>query len=1117
MSLRSLLRFWQRRPRARQRFLPTRRKPWVEVLEERTLLASGLGLSRNPGLDSVLASSGASSAPSQLLPPLTPAPFDPAAGTGKVTAASLSFATRLYLDFLHRIPQPAEAATWAAALDSGLSHEEAAGGFTLGDEYRSNLIQAHYRALLGRDAEAGAITGWLERLHTGQTEGELTALILGAPEFYRQQGGTPDDWLTGVYGVQFGRLPDPTGFAFWLSTLAAGAPREAVAFLIVSSPEGRAWTLQDVYQGLLRRDAEATGMAFWQAQLAQGRSLAQVLAGIAGSTEYGLSSARLDPAAAHFVTLTSLATPQGILSTQSTVSDTTLIVQGGGAPGQPIIVAVDGVALLRSRLSQRGGVALLLPQVLDPGHHEISVRLFDGSGVFTPSNSLGINVIGSPAAVSIRPPGLVGSNTPTLTVDVSPTRGMLGALTVAIDVDLNHDRDFEDPGERDFGQARVEPGPNAIPLDFLDKGGYVVRARLEDETGAESTSRDVLLAVNPKSPTAGGDPDGTGFGGGFGGQGGGSVSTTGGAPFRRLANGSSTSGTRTLTVGTTTNATHALGNQSEPAIAIDPTNPARLFLAANSNDIAPGVFGSYSINGGRTWTGRLLADGSDGLPAGFGDPSVSWDGFGNLFLSYFNDSFTGAVIVLSTDGGVTFKALAQIAVEDQPTITTGAGTVWLTARAVISATDSAVIAAGARVTGLGTVGSFSTSQIVPNSNMPVFGNFGDIAIGPDGQVLVTYQSSTVSPGPDQIMVSLDPDGLGPAGFSTPVVASNTNVGGFRVIPAQPTRTVGAEAGLAYDRSGGEHNGRVYLVYTDAVDTTTNDLNIFVRFSDDNGRTWSGAVRSNDDLTTNSQFFSKIALDQRTGNVAVSWYDARNDAGAGTGDTDLTANTDVLTFATASVDGGATFLPNVQVAQSPSNAVRNPNNMNEFGDYMGLAFFNGVFYPAWVDNSRGLATNPNATAFEVATASVVVEGTSIITPGTPGSSPIALPDDSFEQNDSSDRATNFGALSATQTFSGLSIGRHANGFPDVDWFRWTTSSAGTVSVTINYQPAAGSDLQVRVFTLNGQNSLVELGSSLSVGVRSQRVSVPVAAGQPFLVWIFGADFAQANYALTVALS
>ena len=85
-------------------------------------------------------------------------------------------------------------------------------------------------------------------------------------------------------------------------------------------------------------------------------------------------------------------------------------------------------------------------------------------------------------------------------------------------------------------------------------------------------------------------------------------------------------------------------------------------------------------------------------------------------------------------------------------------------------------------------------------------------------------------------------------------------------------------GLAWDRTTGAHRGRVYLVYTLEEKNESDDTNIYVRYSDDDGRPWSAPKRVNDDTGTNSQFMSKIALDPTTGEVAVVWYDARNDLG-----------------------------------------------------------------------------------------------------------------------------------------------------------------------------------------------------------------------------------------------
>src|SRR5213078_3056324 len=100
---------------------------------------------------------------------------------------------------------------------------------------------------------------------------------------------------------------------------------------------------------------------------------------------------------------------------------------------------------------------------------------------------------------------------------------------------------------------------------------------------------------------------------------------------------------------------------------------------------------------------------------------------------------------------------------------------------------------------------------------------------------------------------------------------------------------------------GAYGGRAYLVYTESTGQGSGDTNIFVRFSDDNGGTWSTPVRVNDDTGANSQFLPRIALDESTGIVAVSWYDCRNDNGSGAGDRDNTPNTDAEVFAAFSVD------------------------------------------------------------------------------------------------------------------------------------------------------------------------------------------------------------------------
>src|SRR5439155_9750567 len=137
------------------------------------------------------------------------------------------------------------------------------------------------------------------------------------------------------------------------------------------------------------------------------------------------------------------------------------------------------------------------------------------------------------------------------------------------------------------------------------------------------------------------------------------------------------------------------------------------------------------------------------------------------------------------------------------------------------------------------------------------------------------------PGPDTAIVSLDPNLLGASKFINSNIAANLNVGNTRPITPQPVRNVNATLELAYDRSNGPHRGRLYLSYANAANTTTSNLNIFVRFSDDDGKTWSQPVKVNDDTGRAVHFFPAIAVDQSTGNLAVAWYDTRNDPGRNT--------------------------------------------------------------------------------------------------------------------------------------------------------------------------------------------------------------------------------------------
>jgi hypothetical protein len=410
--------------------------------------------------------------------------------------------------------------------------------------------------------------------------------------------------------------------------------------------------------------------------------------------------------------------------------------------------------------------------------------------------------------------------------------------------------------------------------------------------------------------------------------------------------------------------------QNECAIIKNPTNKLQLFSLCNNS--TGGLFAARSADGGATWVypdpSKTIANGIKPAlgPAACCDPTLAWDTFGNLYITYIDSGVSNIITLLSIDGGQTFATLATFgpASVDQPTVTADSGEVW-----VVWNQAGSMVARGAAVTGLGTanIGAFGPLQNIPGT---AGCSFGDIAIAPNGAVVQVCESPSGGVGPANLIVNTKADGLGPNPFGAAVTATATNVGGFAPIPAQSRRTIDSEAGLAYDRNNSPagppnplgpspHFGRLYLVYTDAPAVGSADTNIMLRFSDNDGATWSNPpIRVNDDATARSQFLPRIASNRLSGNIGVCWHDARNSAG----------NNTMQEFCTVATPTGASpiFMANAQISGGTSDGNgSNPPAAGQadiqFGDYSGLAYHQGLAHPAWADDSNSTGDNPDGTA------------------------------------------------------------------------------------------------------------------------------------------------------------
>jgi PKD repeat protein len=226
-------------------------KPVLEELEDRNLLATGLG--SVPGLTDT-----------------TPA----------------RLVTGLYYDLLHRAPGAGEVAGWAAALQAGMPVYQISLAMTTSPEHLASVIADDYWTLLQRGPSAADKSAWVQALQAGLSEEQVRSAFLASGEFYQDQGGTPANWITALYQQVLNRTPSAAEVATWSQGLQNGTARALVATAFVTSAEAHALEVTSVFQHLLARTPDSGGLAAWVAAVGRGMTPSQMLALIATSAEY---------------------------------------------------------------------------------------------------------------------------------------------------------------------------------------------------------------------------------------------------------------------------------------------------------------------------------------------------------------------------------------------------------------------------------------------------------------------------------------------------------------------------------------------------------------------------------------------------------------------------------------------------------------------------------------------------------------------------------------------------------------------------------------------------------------------------------------------------------------
>lgn len=408
------------------------------------------------------------------------------------------------------------------------------------------------------------------------------------------------------------------------------------------------------------------------------------------------------------------------------------------------------------------------------------------------------------------------------------------------------------------------------------------------------------------------------------------------------------------------------------------------FVVVSASDTAPGFFTSQSVvvhrslDGGANWVtttvGPIGSSFPDGLPAGVTRrwAQAAFDRMGVLWVSYGAQGLASDTLVLlrSFDKGATFslvslspQALGSIS---EPGLAVGFGS-NPTPPGAASDGEQVAVAWADQTVALGDPGRVKLLTLIAHSNhfaAPLSGPVVDVAavadaslasvvalharpaIGPTGELYVTWTELDLDTLNQAVLVDLDPDGRFDATFDfalDQVVDPSVSIPGagnpaahpdtqFEVSPEPVVVQAGANAGrlvVAYGRL------RAYVAPGPA-DLTE----VVTRYSDDFGSTgsWSEPV-SVGGSDAAYQWVPAICSDRLTGRLYVSWYDTRDD---------FPAQQLVHRYGACSTDGAA-WGDAGALSTTPSDASAVVAD-TDFGIQAGMSAFGGIVIGAWAESS-----------------------------------------------------------------------------------------------------------------------------------------------------------------------
>ena len=163
------------------------------------------------------------------------------------------------------------------------------------------IVNDIYKDLFGREAEAGGLDYWDDRLIEGMSPDQLRRDIqVGAQNAdieaaQKQDTARAQRTVNEIYKDLFGREAEAAGLDYWDDRVAAGVSPDQLRREIRASAQNadvqaiekqdNARAVEQIYQDLLGRSAEPAALEFWGKQLEQGASVTTLVDRIAAGAQ----------------------------------------------------------------------------------------------------------------------------------------------------------------------------------------------------------------------------------------------------------------------------------------------------------------------------------------------------------------------------------------------------------------------------------------------------------------------------------------------------------------------------------------------------------------------------------------------------------------------------------------------------------------------------------------------------------------------------------------------------------------------------------------------------------------------------------------------------------------